>query len=146
MSQLWNMYHRLESIDLALNFWLRSFLLTYTNSRFFCPVNWNQVRMLPVGFYITVDTHQSSVNFMLTTLGSLWHLSWFDVTLPFFRFLLQGWHLWGHTNHPYTISPCPSLVPSDFIWYCQNFISLMSMCLLLFELRFFLNLIGTLAV
>lgn len=100
MFQLWNMYHSLESIDLALNFWLRSFLLTYTNSRFFCPVNWNQVRMLPAGFYIIVDTHQSSVNFMLKTLGSLWHLSGFDVTLPFFRFLLQGWHLWGHTNLP----------------------------------------------
>lgn len=106
MSQLWNMYHSLESTDLALNFWLRSFLLTYTNSRFFCPVDWNQVQMLPVGFYIIVDTHQSSVSFMLKTLGALWHLSRFDVTLPFFRFLLQGWRLWGHTHPRHGTSMC----------------------------------------
>lgn len=137
MSKLWNMYHSLESTGLALNFWLRSFLLTYTNSRFFCPVDWNQVQMLPVGFYIIVDPHQSSVSFMLKTLGALWHLSRFDVTFPFFRFLLQGWHLWGHTNIPHMVPPCASLVPSNFIWYCQSFISLMSVCLLLFELYFF---------
>ena len=124
MSQLWNTYHSLESTDLALNFWLRSFLLTYANSRFFCPVDWNQVQMLPVGFYIIVDTHPSSVSFMLKTLGALWHLSRFDVTLPFFRFLLQGWRLWGHTNTPHTVPPCASLVPSNVICYCQSFISL----------------------
>lgn len=93
---LWNTYHSLESTELALNFWLAQILLlnlnTQTQDSFVCSTG-TGFRCCPLAVYITVDTRHSSVDFTLCTLGSLWHLSGFHMTLPFFRFLPQSRYL-----------------------------------------------------
>lgn len=141
MSKLWNMYHSLGPKScskflteiLPLNIHKLKILLS----------SWLEwVQMLPVGLYHCGPSPIMSV--------SCWKLWMHCDTSPgcglsFLQILVTGMtSVRTHKHTPHGTPPCASLA-FNFIWYCQSFISLMSVCLLLFEL-YFLQSHGTLAV
>lgn len=147
MSCLWNEYHSLESTDRALNFWLTQILSLNVNTQ-------TQVSFVPllrvefsfVGWLFTLlwTTHCSSVNVMLYTFGSLWHLPRSDVTLALFSFLPQRKYLvGGMCLHAYThvhLHISLLCLLSWLVIFFRTSFPIISMCLIWVQFCFFSSL------